>query len=347
MNESREPSVPGVESADEDPLQKSFEEQWSHPQELVFGKEKLRIYDLVPDAAEAKRFRQNKKSAPAAGAEAKNDSAIEKKNREDWQEQKESLLEKLNLPIMFCPGWIQNSESQKRNLRTMYKEGCRMILPDSLHGIPTKELEKNGSTKGMAKAELRKAAMLLATLNERSVDQVDAIAHSEGAINLVMAALLAPERFRNIVLIDPAGMIGKDNLIGLAVRSQRENTQLAQARKAGAKFEYDFEGVSDDPYFKGTPIKTLKEVIAIANSNIQGMLAALRAKGIGVTVINGAEDLQFPTAKMQRATGIENVRGFVSVKGAHHAFFQQPSIYSGPVLHQLAALANRKAISQP
>ncbi len=65
------------------------------------------------------------------------------------------------------------------------------------------------------KEEVRKALNILGVLEEKDVEKTDVIAHSEGAVNTLIAASLYPEKFRNIVLFGPAGLIGEDTFTRL------------------------------------------------------------------------------------------------------------------------------------
>jgi pimeloyl-ACP methyl ester carboxylesterase len=282
----------------------NLEEQWSHPQELEIEGETLRIYDL-----------------DAGG----------------------SRNEKLDLPLLFAPGWIQNPKNHKEACFQMSETGCRVVVPDALHGIAPEKVEATKDANDIARAELRKAAMLLKTLDERNIPRADVVAHSEGAIYAAIAATAAPERFRNFVLVDPAGMIGKDSVLGLAIRSAREGGE-DKKRHAREPFEVQLVGGKNKEYAL-TAGKTLAEVHAISKSDITDMLEFLRNKGINVSVMTGADDKFFPMEMMNKPGGpasVKNVRGFYSVKEGHFRLIQRPSQYARFVVQALEALASRK-----
>ena len=121
------------------------------------------------------------------------------------------------VPILFCPGWMENPENHKETIYGLFRQGRRTIFPDAPHGI---EAARRGT---LSMAELRKAAVLTETLRLRGVSEAEAIAHSEGAINLAIAATAddAP-RFRNIVLHSPAGLCGTANMLQGAWRAWHE-----------------------------------------------------------------------------------------------------------------------------
>ncbi|MBI3630948.1 MAG: alpha/beta hydrolase [Candidatus Sungbacteria bacterium] len=111
------------------------------------------------------------------------------------------------------------------------ERGRRTLTVDASHGIASENIPESATAQGreIHDIELRKVAALLKTLDEKDIAQTDIVAHSEGAIYGVMAALLRPERFRNLVLVDPAGMVGEDTQTRL-VKGAALDLSLQMAR---------------------------------------------------------------------------------------------------------------------
>ena len=116
-------------------------------------------------------------------------------------------------PVLIAPGWGENSSTYKKTSQVFFNEGRDVwsvgysrrggeVIPDERY----------------PEAELRKAMLLLQAIEGKGVEKVDVIAHSEGAINVLIAAMIDPDKFRNIVLDKPAGLIGKDTNAALTGR---------------------------------------------------------------------------------------------------------------------------------
>ncbi len=242
------------------------------------------------------------------------------------------------VPILFCPGWMENPQNHKETIYALYLEGRRMIFPDSPHGI---EPEHRGSFRI---AELRKAAVLTSTLRLRGISEVDAIAHSEGAINLAIAATAdgAP-RFRNIVLHSPAGLCGAGNILEGAWRAWQEARQERRRQALQATERQLFR----DPrrrrmYFCTTLAQTLAEARAIAEADIRDMLVYLRRRGTGIAIIHGADDRLFRMEEMQKHVDAGMVDGFYSVEGGHRQILLEPTRHARLASNALLALERKR-----
>jgi len=193
-------------------------------------------------------------------------------------------------------------------------------------------------------AEQRKAAVLTATLRLRGVTEVDAIAHSEGAINLAIAATAdgAP-RFRNIVLHSPAGLCGAGNILDGAWRACQE---ARQERKRQARRPTERQLLRDPRrrrmYIGTTLAQTLAEARAIAQADIRDMLVYLKRRGTGIAIIHGADDRLFRMEEMQKHVDAGMVDGFYSVEGGHQQILLEPSRHARLAGNALLALERKR-----
>ena len=249
--------------------------------------------------------------------------------------------QKTEVPIMIAPGWGENPITFKGSLRTIYDSDRRAISVSHARNMGQAEEEKN-----MPLVEVRKAKALLTTIQEKEIDQIDVIAHSEGAINTIIAASIHPEKFRNIVLVGPGGLIGKDsfpklftrfslNIIKGALRALIEpdtRDAIATSAKETGK------------YIRKNPLLALKEAIAISESDIRNLINELREQGIGVSIIHGVDDPVFPMDSMQDAVKGEEVDGFYSVKGGHNDIYANPDKYTKLAVQALDDLEKKKSL---
>src|SRR3989338_10760046 len=119
---------------------------------------------------------------------------------------------KTEVPTFLLRGWGTIPEVYRNNIIYLAERGRRILAVNAPHGIDSANIQESATEHGkeIHDIELRKVAALLKSLDEKGIEQTDIVAHSEGAIYGVLAALLRPEKFRNMVLVDPAGMVGED-----------------------------------------------------------------------------------------------------------------------------------------
>src|SRR5271168_4034801 len=88
-------------------------------------------------------------------------------------------------PLFFAPAWACNIDVYKRALQTLSEEERRVISLN--HPRRGGDLKSQSSEEEMEKypeEELRKAYSVLNVMEQKNIKQVDAIAHSEAAINI-------------------------------------------------------------------------------------------------------------------------------------------------------------------
>lgn len=248
-------------------------------------------------------------------------------------------ISKTEVPVVVAPGWAATPEVFKDNILTLAELGRRTISINSPHGIETDVAD------GLPEAELRKVAALVETLKEKDINQVDAVGHSEAGIYLTIAATLYPDKFRNLVLVDPGGMIGEDrperlaarfsmDIIKQLIRSTKEHEIIKPIRKASS-----VAGKA----IMGGPRKSFQEVLDISNTQIHELLRGLRKKGIGISIIHAVDDKAFPMDRVQKIAKKDQLNGFYSVKGTHNEFYLHPEKYTKLAEHALTALESRKS----
>ena len=248
---------------------------------------------------------------------------------------------KFPIPTLFAPGITEDPINGKETVFALFKEGRRVLLIDAPHGIPAEPVD------GISAVELRKAMAILKTAEIKGITGLNVVAHSEGAINSSFAAKLDSEKFQNMIFVDPAGMIGKDNIFRLIKGNFRELIRGAKANKENPP-EFNFKANPERArlYFRQTLLQTLKEVYAISQSDIRDLIRDLKASGIGISVIHSVDDKMFPMEKMQDGLTAEDVDGFYSIKGkggGHQEIINSPTAMGKLINKALEALENRHA----
>lgn len=249
---------------------------------------------------------------------------------------------KTEIPTIMAPGWGNTPEVYKYNMLHLASSARRVIGVRAPHGIEAGEIAGE-MTKEFPAAELRKVAAILNTLDAKGIEKVDVVAHSEAGIYMIIAATLAPEKFRNIVLVNPGGIIGEDSVARLGVgfvknavtevvRGMRDKHPEKNSANIGTFLRVLFSN----------PTESLKQVLAISNSDIREMLKELKDKGIGISIVHAVDDKGFPMERVQKVITPTHTDGFYSIKGTHNEIFLKPQTYSPVVEYALSAMEKKQ-----
>jgi pimeloyl-ACP methyl ester carboxylesterase len=228
-----------------------------------------------------------------------------------------------SLPVLIAGGWSEGTQSLRDSAQEIFDSGREVILVD--------HARRGGAEKNSTDFHpeiVHKAKTLLSVLDAAGLDKVDVISHSEGALNTILAASWRPERFRDIVLVAPAGLIGEDSVPRLAarfvpkiIRGYRKDMPELKARDPESAKRF---AVSGPRYIKANPVKALREINALAHTRIDKSMEDLRAAGIRIGVIQSHSDSGFPDKRIGEHVILEgnkaNVDAYASVaaKDAGH-----------------------------
>ena len=236
---------------------------------------------------------------------------------------------KTEIQTFWLRGWGTTVEVHEDNIVNLAERGRRTLAVDAPHGIESANIQELTTEREQEihDIELRKVAALLKSLDEKGIEQTDIVAHSEGAIYGVLAALLRPEKFRNMVLVDPAGMVGEDTK-GRLVKGVALDIGLQIARIYKKLLTKEgFEAFKQS----STAAKALVEL------------------GIKISIVHGVDDKFFPMERVQQQTTMEMIDGFYSVKGTHNQLYLHPEQYAFLVdnaLDVLEALRKKRGSSE-
>lgn len=249
-------------------------------------------------------------------------------------------------PVFFGTGWSASRGVYEAGILGIADRGRRVLSMFAPHGIDT-DPDFGTGDKTYAAAELRKAAAMLRTLEEKGVEHLDIVAHSESALWTLIVAMMRPEKIRNIVLIDPAGLIDEDTTPRLATSFVLDIVQgaLNKEKLPRPKIDRSVQPGSGADLFgafknmTGNPMRSLKEVLALRDADIRDILENLKAQGKHISIIQGARDAIFPMERMNKVVNTKQVDGFYSVYGAHNELNSNPEAYIHVIDHALDALA--------
>ena len=242
---------------------------------------------------------------------------------------------KTETPVLFLKGWGTTPDNYRDNIVGLAEKGRRILAVDNIYGISAEQIEGAKEARELVPNELmldKVAATLKVFEAKEGLDQVDVVAHSEGAIHAIFAALLRPERFRNLVLVDPAGMVGGNN------REQSiKGATLDVALQVGRM--YKLGGMLDSAQRMSASVGLKKAVISgpkkiwdsigvISKTQIHELLGILRERGIRISIVHGVDDKFFSMDDVQKMTKGGKVDGFYSTNSTHYGISLDPKVFN-------------------
>ncbi|MFA5730158.1 MAG: alpha/beta fold hydrolase [Candidatus Paceibacterota bacterium] len=217
-------------------------------------------------------------------------------------------------PVFVSPGWGSIPKMHLENLEAIAEEGREVI------SVPFSREQKIEERNGFI-AEFQKALTIIEAIDKSGASQVDAIGHSEGGLNLALAASLHPEKFRSIVLVGAAGMVGKDSYFDLVKRFTIDEGikefKMREQSNMNSFFGY-MKGILK--YMAHNPLLAHQEIKEISQADIFEMTRYLKEKGVGVGVICGVNDQVFPIERVLKSLDEKKIDHFLSTKGNHGSF---------------------------
>lgn len=253
-------------------------------------------------------------------------------------------------PVVVVPGVTSTGNAYREFMVPLVENGRRVLSYNAPHGV-----EITGNAAKWSHAEqLRKAAALIAMLEEKGIEQADIVAHSEGAIVTALVAHLRPDLIRNIVLMQPAGMVGKGSVPGFLGRASLDTVKYVSdsiSHIADAAFRKIQRLMLTESLKSvlGDPIQTYKELESIVDMELHEFLKVLQEEqGKNVAVVQGEKDYLYPPRKMNRyiaAAGIPEDRRF-SVDGSHNSHATKPRITASVAEQALLKLDEKSAIDE-
>lgn len=199
---------------------------------------------------------------------------------------------------------------------------------------------------------------MLTLLNEKGVEQVDIVAHSGSAITSANFALQHPEKVRNLVLLNPGGLMGETTTPDFMRRVSRHLTQtslhpvsnlqvtkkLMRGEKAAIK------------YVTTQPATAVQEMLAISKAEIHDTLSALHNQGVGVAIVATEDDKLFPARELRGVIPTPQEKqtystspnrevqldAVISIPGIHNELYTRPNNFMQGVDRLLTVLETKR-----
>ncbi len=227
-------------------------------------------------------------------------------------------------PIFIAPGWGETPKTFKDLMNLLFDAGFRVISvahPRQDFKLITKN--------NISKLEFQKAEIILSVFDFLNLEKVNVVAHSEGAINAVLAAHTSPMIFEGLLLVGPGGLVENEGffeLVGRFIGNMFQDgwgifTDKAARKHLSSSLAETFK------YFLKNPVMGLLEGSAISRTHLQSYLIDLHKENISIGIILGTDDVVFPLKKMKSLSEMKWI-DFHPMAGDHSGIFAHPEIYA-------------------
>lgn len=224
-----------------------------------------------------------------------------------------------SLPIVIFTGFASRPTAYQDFMTALAVHNRRSICVDAPFGIKTAAVDN------YPRSTLKRVAAVTAVLDHLQLPAVDAIGYSQGAMDLAVAASINPDRFKQLILINPAGLVENDTLPAFLARftnsgRQAVNQSLIVDNHASRKI------------VRTNPLAALKQAQALTYFKTAELLQELARNGKPITIIHTHQDLGFPAERVRKTfsrqladSGVK----LITLPGIHAEIFRRPAEYAG------------------
>lgn len=236
------------------------------------------------------------------------------------------------VPVLLATGFGCPPEDYRIFMKVLSSKGFMVLCP-------TPKLDAEDRPKKwlfFTDVDLIKQRAILSTTqaegypNAKGIQQVDVVAHSKGAIDVVPVIKAHPENFRNLILVAPAGIHREMNLFTALYRSKKAEEKNKQDKvrwQATADYYHAKFGI------KGEAVESYKknrgsyypDLITAVTKTIYPDFQGLREAGINIVVVAQLDDSVFPLQTYRQLLDRQIVE-LVEILGIHRAIKFDPAV---------------------
>jgi pimeloyl-ACP methyl ester carboxylesterase len=249
-----------------------------------------------------------------------NDEGFERTTVSEGKVDVYTLPEGNNGHVLIIPGWGEPAEVARELAEQFSKHGSIVSIVDY---TDLNSLNKNSNCpvdSTFPITERARACAVVEFINSIN-DRVLVVAHSQGAVAGMLAAILTREKIRGVALVAPAGIVNlsmtelaadflKSFFTQLAYVMHTENTR-------GKKY---FSAVGK--YIGWNPIQLARDAFGLSKSNIVPLLHKANIFGMDIHILGSTEDRVFPLPKIRER--VQNICSVHALKGSHDELFFDP-----------------------
>ncbi len=238
----------------------------------------------------------------------------------------EDIQESEKIPVFFAPGW---------SITIACTQEVLLSLADYNNRVITLNHKRIGGIRNTSE-EMRKAHTILSVLHRKNIDKADGVGYSEGCTNLLLAACLNPNKFRNIVLVNPPGLSKKWAKLKIVKGFLMDAWGIKKCKNGYKKRKEIFKELLK--YIFLNPIRSYREVDEITHSNLVELLKNANNVGIKVSIVHNINDHTFDFTQanytLLNAKNI-HIEEFYAIEGGHFGLIKFPRRYMSIIAHAL------------
>ncbi len=226
--------------------------------------------------------------------------------------------------IIVCPGWGETIEVLSYSMKELEKLNRPIIVLEH-----PKQLQPMSNPTNYHDNQYQKARNIIGVVEHFNLHKVDLIAHSEGAVNGLIAASIKPDLFRSISMLNPAGIVKYKTSLMFVVNMIRKIVLDAKRSYKStinwALFKHHLFTVKSHG-FAGFRM-LWHDINSSAQQPIVGLVASLARYGVFTTIIAGKEDVIFPSKKIKQYINTDKIDKYIEVDGWHDELHYNPVKY--------------------
>ena len=206
-------------------------------------------------------------------------------------------------PVIMCPGFGASLGIQDKMAKSIcaQAEATILTMDHPVGGEKDPAINRESIDEAITIQASNIMDMIDAVVGDDPHQKVMLDGHSMGAISVLVAAAARAENVSGVVLMNPAGLIGKDTPARLSLRFVKDSVgwRYWLHPLSVARYVKGFTG------YIGKNIKHIPSQIgAIARSDTRDLIKQLSDDGIPISIIISEKDKAFPANRIRESLGL-------------------------------------------
>lgn len=234
------------------------------------------------------------------------------------------------VPVLFAQGYGGDT-TLPWYLKAFAKTGRRSVgvgFIGKRRNNSTRFVSKEGVKVKVPELESDRADDIIAAMDELGIEQTDLVAESAGALRAMVAIAAHPERFRNVVLIHPAGMDDNGSIMTHGHVVHHQLRSVMDPRLLTERFGRKTKRVTSDGNMLHSSEKGFRWIRAeqktVAKSRFHELLPELKKHHphLQFTIVADQNDYNFRPRRLKKVNG-QHLFRFITSRWRGHGMGQK------------------------
>lgn len=244
-------------------------------------------------------------------------------------------------PLLISPGLLNSSSTMFPVMDEFASRGIRTIaIEHARRGHRVKNEVFAEAASEYSGIEAAKAETLLNVIENRRLGPVDLLGYCEGAVNGAALATRYPDKIRNFVLLNPAGMMGEDSF--LRVFKVFVDKSLKDVKHTFERPSQEKEESSETSRASllADRLLGLPTLYHLARARIDSDLTELQHAGVNVAVLQSYRDSLYPYYDVAKHVPEEiTYTSLANRKLGHAAIYTHREVVVGATVRLLKSMS--------